>query len=98
MHRAALAFLVLFPAVALGQAFTPPCELPFADIAEERDIDSRCDLDGNGSASTQLQNEAKNNYCAPGEPALVTFFSFRQLQRGRRRRRSWAELHRSVEP
>ena len=78
MRKLVIALLVCLP--ALAASFTPPCELPFVDIATKRPIDSRCSASGQGSDSSQLQNESKNNFCATGEPALITFVSFKRLQ------------------
>ena len=79
MTRLFISLVICLP--VLAQGFNPPCTLPFAAIAEERAVDHNCDLDGDGSASSKLQNRAKNNFCAQGDPALVTFFTLRQLQR-----------------
>jgi hypothetical protein len=84
-----LASLVLTALIfrsASGQGFDPPCEsnlpLQLGTIAQQRPIDSTCDLDGSaGSESGRLQNLAKNNFCATGTPFRLTNNRFLQLQR-----------------
>jgi hypothetical protein len=73
---------------ANAQGLIPDCSLPFASIAKHRSIDDNCP--GRGEVPEQsdnpndpahaLQNLAKNNFCATGTPALVTFTSFKKLQ------------------
>jgi hypothetical protein len=74
---------------APAQDFRPGCSLPFDSIKEAHPIDHLCpQARGNvpdppvaaNDAEHALQNERKNNFCATGGPALVTFFSFRKLQ------------------
>jgi len=65
---------------ALGQTFDPGCPLPFADIQERHAIDEQCGIEGQGSAASELQNRAKNNFCATGDPATVTLFTLRKVQ------------------
>jgi hypothetical protein len=79
LRTLALSLVVSLPLFA--QTFKPPCTLPFDDIAEKRGIDSQCGAAGQGSPASQIQNRAKNNYCATGDPVLVTFFTFKQLQK-----------------
>jgi hypothetical protein len=76
------ALFLLFPMVALAQSFTPPCTVPYAAIEEHHPIDSDCGLDGDatGDPPHAAQNRAKNNLCAAGGPALLTFLSFKKLQ------------------
>src|SRR6266705_1278682 len=74
---------------APAQDFQPGCTLPFDGIKETHPIDHLCPrargnvpdppVAGNDAAHA-LQNERKNNFCATGGPALVTFFSFKKLQ------------------
>jgi hypothetical protein len=75
---------------ANGQGLVPDCTLPFATIAKHHTIDDDCDARGEADLDEReenrdahaLQNQAKNNFCAPPEnPALVTFITFRNLQR-----------------
>ena len=79
---AALASLPGAIAAQNGTAFDPGCPLPFADIAVKHPIDSDCGIQGKtgASADNAAQNQAKNNFCAAGNPARVTAVSFRKLQ------------------
>jgi len=74
---------------APAEDFQPGCALPFDSIKAAHPIDHLCPLTrGNvpdppvaaNDAAHALQNERKNNFCATGGPALVTFFSFKKLQ------------------
>jgi hypothetical protein len=68
-------------------------------------IDDNCAARGNvpltgGSANDSahaLQNVAKNNFCATGIPALVTFISFKKLQQKLDQKapeaKHWSGLH-----
>src|SRR2546422_478003 len=84
-----LAFLISLPAAlvvgppALGQPFVPGCILPFHDIqGEDLKIDEKCDVDGDATTPKKTaENQAKNNFCATGQAAPLTFVSFRNLQR-----------------
>ena len=61
--------------------FAVPCgALPFEDIKEKHPIDDECDIEGQGSDRSHLQNRAKNNFCAKGSPIIVTFSTFMRLQ------------------
>jgi hypothetical protein len=73
-----------------AQGLVPDCTLPFASIAKPHPIDDNCDARGEADEDPipdnknahALQNLAKNNFCATtANPALVTFISFRTLQR-----------------
>lgn len=86
---AAFALLLLSPSSAAGaRPFDAGCPLPF--VGEHHAIDNTCPnhhgdvpdppVEPNDAAHA-LQNLAKNNLCATGTPALVTFFSFGQLQK-----------------
>jgi hypothetical protein len=78
--------------VAIGsanaQGLVPGCTLPFAAIAKHHPIDDNCAARGEvpdppvaaNDPAHALQNQAKNNFCATGSPALVTFTSFKKLQ------------------
>jgi hypothetical protein len=57
------------PASLAGSAFDPGCDVPFGSIGEVRPIDNSCGPQGVGSANSQLQNAAKNHFCAGG-PAI----------------------------
>jgi hypothetical protein len=71
-----------FPLAA--QKFEPDCPLPIGSIAAHHPIDDGCGLRGaDGARPTDaLQNEAKNNFCAPlDSPSWVTRKSFLGLQK-----------------
>src|SRR5205823_4738474 len=80
--------LLLALGSARAQDFVPDCPIPFANIAKHRPIDDTCPARGEvpdppvgaNDPAHALQNLAKNNFCATGTPALVTFISFKQLQ------------------
>jgi hypothetical protein len=88
-----------------AEPFTVECQLPFETIKEHHSIDDNCAAHGNapltgGSASDSahaLQNVAKNNFCATGIPALVTFISFKKLQQKLDQKapeaKHWSGLH-----
>src|SRR2546430_1771636 len=84
MKRIAFAVLALAAAPLLaqqGQEFVPGCDLPFDQIAVQQDFDDVCGIEGAGTqAKLLLQNRVKNNFCATGDPVLVTFASFKKLQ------------------
>jgi hypothetical protein len=73
---------------AAAQGLTPNCTLPFQSIAKHHPIDDTCAARGEvpdppvapNDPAHVLQNQAKNNFCATGTPALVTFTSFKKLQ------------------
>ncbi|HEV8580630.1 MAG TPA: hypothetical protein VGX68_16305 [Thermoanaerobaculia bacterium] len=77
-----LSLLLSSPLLAQdGQPFPRDCTLPFEDIAMEHDLDQDCGIEGKTtSAANALQNRAKNNFCAEGEPARVSRRSFERLQ------------------
>jgi hypothetical protein len=59
----------------------PGCTLPFETIKASHAIDDSCGAEGKTqSAASGLQNAAKNNFCAPGDPLLLTFDTFLKLQ------------------
>jgi len=62
-------------ATGSGAPFTPACTLPFADIAgKDLAIDKICGKTGsetNPTTPEALQNAAKNNLCATGNPVTV---------------------------
>ena len=94
MARLACAVVCTSLLVAIGsanaQGLVPGCTLPFATIAKHHPVDDNCDARGEADQDPQehnrdahaLQNVAKNNFCATteGNPALVTFISFRKFQ------------------
>jgi hypothetical protein len=60
--------------------FNAGCTLPFASIAKTHPLDGSCPIEGQGSAKSQLQNRAKNNFCASGVPVTLTYQNFKSLQ------------------
>lgn len=77
-------------ASGFGQGFDPGCPLPFEAIKAHHPIDDTCQARGDApdppapasnDAAHALQNEAKNSFCRSGTAALVTFWSFSQLQK-----------------
>ena len=66
--------------------FVPGCALPFAGIEDHHSIDTSCPNQGQPKPSTghvaenEDQNRTKNNYCATGTPASVTWVTFKNLQ------------------
>lgn len=58
------------------------CTLPFNAIQQHHPVDDACGPDGNGKPNSPqaLQNDAKNNFCADGNPINVTFEVLRGLQ------------------
>jgi hypothetical protein len=81
-----LVALVSLPAALAAQngtAFDPGCPYPFADIAVKHPIDSDCGVQGKsgGTPENAAQNQAKNNFCATGNPSRVTAVSFAKLQK-----------------
>jgi hypothetical protein len=90
---------------ASAQLFNPNCPIPFASIAKHRSIDDICAARGDvpdppvkpSDPAHALQNLAKNNFCATGPRALVTFISFKKLQQKLDQKapeaKSWHGLH-----
>lgn len=72
------------PATAggVGHRFVPGCDLPFAAIAsDDREIDKSCGAAGAATVTShRLQNIAKNNFCAKGNPVAITSETFQALQ------------------
>lgn len=63
--------------------FKPPCKFPFDSIKSTGlAVDAKCTLDGNGGDDTAkvLENHAKNNFCATGEPVPITYDDLKNLQ------------------
>lgn len=64
-----------------GEGFADACILPFSSIEQHHPIDDSCSVTGNASTQPAAdQNTAKNNFCATGTPATITFDQLRQLQ------------------
>lgn len=72
-----LSIVFLYPGIfaQVNTAFEPECELPFKSIAVKRTIDDVCGVKGKGTtqnkAANELQNAAKNNFCATGTASTV---------------------------
>jgi hypothetical protein len=89
-----LAFMAVYTSLVVAiesagaQGLTPNCTLPFQSISKHHPIDDNCAARGEvpdppvaaNDPAHALQNQAKNNFCATGTPALVTFTSFKKLQ------------------
>jgi len=67
------------PASTSQQEFNPPCANPSFPSPTATSIDSLCGLDGIGVEKTQ--NEAKNNFCASGNPEVMKINQFTALQK-----------------
>jgi len=83
--RRLLIVVLLVSVPAFAEKFVPGCVLPerLAAISEEHEIDNECGISGpsTSNAAKKAESRAKNNFCASGEPALVTVNSFKALQR-----------------
>lgn len=76
--------VLLWPALLYAEgAFSPTCTIPYSDIVTEGlDIDAECGPEGTtNSAESKAQNRAKNNLCAKGDPAALSYGAFNALQR-----------------
>jgi hypothetical protein len=67
---AALATMVA--ASGYAQKFPDGCAAPQYPSAKAAKIDSLCGPGGDGAGAEQVQNQAKNNFCAPGTPSAIT--------------------------
>jgi hypothetical protein len=77
----ALTAAFMWPAPVYADApFVPGCTLPFATIAKTHPIDDSCPIEGQGSATSKLQNQAKNNFCATAAPVTLSYQNFKSLQ------------------
>ena len=78
-----LFFLLLVFPITNAQEFEPACQFRFQlkDLAEKRDLDSDCPIQGSGSTASKAQNRVKSNFCATGNPVVVTITDLRSLQR-----------------
>lgn len=77
-------FAVLLSA-ALGlsahaDTLKPNCTLPFASIATNTSIDTKCGDSGDASGALSAQDEVKNNFCATGKPVALSFSDYAPLQ------------------
>jgi hypothetical protein len=76
-------FSVLVAGTALSESFQPGCVLAFDAIkGQDLDVDNECGIEGVGeNAGKTAENRAKNNFCAVGPVASLTFVSFKNLQK-----------------
>ena len=67
---------------APAEDFQPGCTLPFDQIKSENlKIDAQCGIEGAGGSDEKVaENRAKNNFCATGSAASLSFVSFKKLQ------------------
>lgn len=78
----AILYLASTAIAQLNTPFVPGCTLPFEAIAVKRGIDLSCGRKGSaGSLGGQRQNEAKNEFCAPGPLIDVTIADLKAMQR-----------------
>ncbi len=77
------ALFLLCPIIIQAQVFEPGCDFRFQlrDLNDKQDIDSDCPIQGAGSNASRTQNRVKNNFCATGNPVVVTITDLRNLQR-----------------
>lgn len=64
-------------------AFLPGCTLPFDDIKTEGlAVDASCTSNGGAgnNLGKKLESNAKNNFCADGDPLPITFADFTTLE------------------
>src|SRR3979409_1713827 len=82
LPAALVGLALLIAESAAGQPFAPSCTIPFDSIAVHHPIDNSCGSKGDASGDPPhaAQNLAKNNLCATGAPAVVTFPSFKKIQ------------------
>lgn len=77
-------FLFLISADVYAQPFAPGCQPTqlggqIRTLRESHPIDSNCPIQGGGSAASQAQNQAKNNFCQSNVPVEVNISTLRQL-------------------
>jgi hypothetical protein len=66
--------------------FVPGCPLPFVGLEDHHSIDTTCPNEGQPKPTTghvaenEAQDRTKNNFCATGTPASVTWVTFKALQ------------------
>jgi hypothetical protein len=71
-------------AAAAAVLFKPGCKFPFDSIkASGLAVDAKCTSDGNGGddMAKVLENHAKNNFCATGDPVAITYEDLKNLQK-----------------
>jgi hypothetical protein len=80
------AVIVTLEVGTAAQAFDPGCQVPFHDVQGSHDLDSNCGINGTKRDGGQLsdakkaENEAKNNFCAPGQALPISLTTFLKLQ------------------
>lgn len=75
----ALTFFAFTCAPVLAQGFNQSCTSPSFPAGEATAIDSSCAVQGSGGKEA-AQNTQKNDFCASGDPAPMTFEKLNQLQ------------------
>src|SRR5437868_15256238 len=80
--KKSMLFALTLAAPLFAASFKAPCKLPFAAISTKQPIDSKCGLSGSPKNSTALaaQDTAKDNFCATGATAALTFDVYPGLQ------------------
>jgi len=79
-----LSFLLFISADVFAQPFVPGCQPTqiggqIRNLRESRQIDNTCPIQGQGSAASQAQNQAKNNFCQSNVPVEVNGSTLRRL-------------------
>jgi len=79
-HQLTALFILVFGTLSLAnaQTLTQTCSTP-SFPSNATPIDTACDAAGQGGKEA-AQNQAKNNFCAQGEPQGTTFNQLKQLQ------------------
>jgi Bacterial SH3 domain len=60
--------------------FEPGCDSPAFPSADSTPIDSECPVEGTGTKDDEAQNSEKNNFCAAGQPNIITIEQMTALQ------------------
>ncbi|HVO80413.1 MAG TPA: hypothetical protein VMT28_06770 [Terriglobales bacterium] len=70
-------------AAVVGGPMVVACTLPFDSIKQHHPIDDTCGPNGKAKpdSAQAAQNQAKNNFCATGEPVNIDFDVLHQLQK-----------------
>jgi hypothetical protein len=77
---AALTFFALTSSPAFAQVFNQTCANPSFPAKAANAIDSSCATVGSGKKAEAAQNTQKNDFCASGNPAPMTFEKLNGLQ------------------
>ena len=74
-------FLFFTFSTVFAQEFEPGCQLsgPLRTLGQVHPIDHTCPIEGEGSAASRAQNQAKNNFCRANVPVEVNISTLRQL-------------------